>query len=428
MGNSVNISKNIDKISSNMDSKGQSSKYYQNFRKIIKEIYESETEKEKNNGKKLIINLDFFDVSKRGYYYKFENEDNVYNLNNIRKDKKDWVSFNDVVNILERKKIFLYDNKKVDPSLVEILYNVKGPEAVHSYLVELNKGKKANKELLPFTLNYNLTSVWKNKGLSFKEKINYTRMIKQNKNISNVDNRLKIGKRIATAFAAIGLLFSTAPKLNSGNIENEKGNLNKNSMVDTIDRTTTDNSKTEYNEITTTKSNGSYSLTQEEKERIIDETEKIIEKHNLERNESKQNKSNDLNLGAVLELPEGLQFSEGVSGGKTGRIGESASPVDGIYVIDHFAEVSENGVSSISGLDGKIESKMPNSDEFVHISFVKGAQNKEEAKKIISEQRNNAKDKSVDNNKIQPRGWVSAKTIKQLYNMQQNNIEQEMEK
>jgi len=98
---------------------------------------------------------------------------------------------------------------------------------------------------------------------------------------------------------------------------------------------------------------------------------------------------------------------EGVSGGRVGKIGNSASPSDGIYVIDYVAKSSPKGVYSRYGLDGSIDTGDENSVEFVHISLVKGATCVEDADKIVEEQRNNAKGKIADKCKIQPRGWMT---------------------
>ena len=76
-------------------------------------------------------------------------------------------------------------------------------------------------------MNYNLKSIWNNRGLSFIEKLRLSKMINQNKYIANHIEKdpkivVKIGRRIATAFAAVGLLFNAVPKLASSTIENQK--------------------------------------------------------------------------------------------------------------------------------------------------------------------------------------------------------------
>ena len=45
----------------------------------------------------------------------------------------------------------------------------------------------------------------------------------------------------------------------------------------------------------------------------------------------------------------------------------------------------------------------------------------------ISEVLNSAITGKIDNNRIQPRGWVSAKTIEDIYKMQQKNNEAEID-
>lgn len=457
--NGVNISRNIDKISGNLRN-NESNIYYKKFREYIKLMNEpNESEIIKNN-KKLVIYLEFFDSTKRGLFFEYEDEKNEdgtnkkYNVHELRKNGK-WLWFEDIVKALKEKKIDLYVEKKIDPNIIEVLYNEKGEYAVCTYLRELNKGKNANKEILPFKMNYNLKSIWNNRGLSFIEKLRLSKMINQNKYIANHIEKdpkivVKIGRRIATAFAAVGLLFNAVPKLASSTIENQKKLNEKNSVSDTFERTATNSTQTDKNQVittkdynqekteTVTKQTESYKLTKEEKERILKQTERIIEEHNnkdsasIKKDNNRDNtkiekQDNNLELGNVLQLPVGLKFMEGVSGGKTGEIGDSGSPADGVYVVDHYAEVSENGISNVSGLTGKIQKSKTDCDSFVHISYVTGAKNIKEAKDIINSQKKEAETGKIDNNRIQPRGWVSAKTIEDIYKMQQKNNEAEID-
>ena len=51
-------------------------------------------------------------------------------------------------------------------------------------------------------------------------------------------------------------------------------------------------------------------------------------------------KIENLSLGMILQdLPEGLQFQEGMDGVRVGQIGNEASPKDGFYVIDRTIKI-----------------------------------------------------------------------------------------
>ena len=71
INNSVNISRNIDKISGNI--KGNSSNiYYRKFNEFIKILNEpDEIDKIKNN-RNLVIHLEFYDSTKRGLFFEYE--------------------------------------------------------------------------------------------------------------------------------------------------------------------------------------------------------------------------------------------------------------------------------------------------------------------------------------------------------------------
>ena len=84
-------------------------------------------------------------------------------------------------------------------------------------------------------------------------------------------------------------------------------------------------------------------------------------------------------------------------------------------------------MSSIHGLDGKINKNTPDSTQYVHIAFVNGASSMEEAQNIIQQEKENAKNNVVDTNKIQPRGWISKDTVQQLYNMQQKSEQNQVQ-
>jgi len=411
--------------------KGQNNSYSSIYFRRVKELlkmFDEDAEKNKyKNDRELYICYDYSDLSKKGYFYRYKDQDNVIGLREARIINPNWIKFEGILEGLD----FSIDDysimKNIDPNLVEIIYNEKGDKAVYTYIEQLNKGKKADKSLLPYNMRYNLTSVWKNKKLSFSQKVNIMRMVRKNKHIADVDFKARVGKKLAAVFAAVGLLFSAGPKLGIGNFENEK-NDRDNSMVDVIEDTEKQDDINIDETTKTLESNDSYRLSKEEKNKVLSETKKLIEKYNKHNEEKReQEKIKDLELGTLMGLPEGVQFMEGVSGGRIGTIGDEASPATGFYVIDYYAEVSENGVSSIYGLDGKIDKTTPDSTQYVHIAFVNGASSIEEAQKIIQQEKENAKNNVVDTNRIQPRGWISKDTVQQLYNMQQKGEQNQVQ-
>lgn len=416
--------------------KGQNNSYSSIYFRRVKELlkmFDEDAEKNKyKNDRELYICYDYSDLSKKGYFYRYKDQDKVIGLREARVKNPNWIKFERVLEGLDFSIDDYSKMKNIDPNLVEILYNEKGDRAVYSYIEQLNKGKKGDKSLLPYSMRYNLTSVWRNKKLSFAQKLKIMRMARKNKHIADVDFKARVGRKLAAVFAAVGLLFSAGPKLGTGNFENEK-NDRDNSMVDIIEDTEKQDDINIEETTKAPKSNDSYRLSKEEKNKVLSETQKLIEKYNKHNEEKREQekineeKTKDLELGTLMRLPEGVQFMEGVSGGRVGTIGDEASPATGIYVIDHSAEVSENGVRSIYGLDGKIDKNVSDSTQYVHIAFVNGASSMEEAQKIIQQEKENAKNNVVDTNRIQPRGWISKDTVQQLYNMQQKGKQNQVQ-
>lgn len=124
----------------------------------------------------------------------------------------------------------------------------------------------------------------------------------------------------------------------------------------------------------------------------------------------------EIKLGTVLQLPEGLQFQEGMDGGRIGDVGNIATPKDGFYVIDRTI-TRENGTGALTdrqyGLNG---GKIADDSTMVHVSYVEGAKTLDEAIEIINKNKD-AKEENMPS-EIGPRGWVSTKTIRELYKEQ----------
>ena len=389
----------------------KSSTYFKKFEELLKILDEKYDFKKYKNDNKLYISYDYSDLSNKKYFFRYKGNDNIIGLDEMRKKNPNWEDFFRIIKKLQLDPKKYRKQRNMDPNLVEIIYNEKGENAVYDYLEQLEKGRNANKNALPYSMRYDLTSVIKSKELSFANKISIMKMIRKNKYVSSVDFKRTFAKRMAAVLASFGLLISVTPKLNSGNTDVEKdNNINDNLILDTVDNESV--SKVDEKNVTE-----AYSLSSEEKSRILSQTKEFLERHKQNKIESNK----EIEFGTVMQLPAGMQFMEGVSGGRQGMIGDEASPSNGVYVIDYSAEVSENGVTSVHSLEGKINNGNPDSDQFVHISIVKGATNIEEAKTIIEQEKENIKNNCADSKKIQPRGWVSKSTVQQLYNMQQKN-------
>ena len=238
-----------------------------------------------------------------------------------------------------------------------------------------------------------------------------------------------IFKRIGVAIAAVAVSIASA--IGSLNLfarfrKNEKMDKdNIQTISDTLQPTTNEiESNTEVQEDLTEPT------IKENKEPswvLSDDIQKDIQKTMEDFINNQQKES--LQLGSVLQLPEGMEFSETVMGGRTAKIGNKLSPKDGIYVVDHVAQVSESDINNTYGLEGQIENTVPNSKQFVHVSYVPGAKSVEEAKQIIEQQKENAKNGVVDKNIISPRGWVSQDTIENIYkNQQDKQVESQQER
>ena len=147
-----------------------------------------------------------------------------------------------------------------------------------------------------------------------------------------------------------------------------------------------------------------YKLSEEDLQKSIKQHEKDIETQALKQFE----------LGQAIKLPQGLELSEGVSGGRKATIGDLNNPKEGIYIINRVAEISENRVSNQYGLEGKIEKNMKDSDIYVHIAYVPGAQKESDAKEIIE----------LKGQKEQDRGWVKLSQLKKAYDQRQREENQ----
>ncbi len=188
------------------------------------------------------------------------------------------------------------------------------------------------------------------------------------------------------------------------NVENADNNLNVSTTKESEKQT--DANKEVKN--TTEKNNfkDRYKVSEEVSNEVKEQQE----------NEITEDKSEDFQLGSVMKLPKELEFTETVFGGKVGKVGDPMTPEDGIYVINRYAEISENEVSNRYGLNGKIEKHNKDSDIYVHIAYVPGAKTEEEAKKIL--------ENSNEKNEYD-RGWIKMDKLSKVLEQQKQQENQQ---
>ncbi len=376
----------------------------------------------------------------------------------------------DRVNYFTAESIFKGINnetvKKCDPNLLILLYRyydyrgnaTEGINAANKYLKALQGESKD----LGFHLVYKLQEIDKgvdkdNNLIRFWDKIRLLKMAKKQEHkdiivyppdkIQNSEKKkLTLWKRIALGFSSAAMAITgislTAAK---GNKMLNEGKDRNNSYVDDIslenDRietgtvTTTQTKATETQKTTvttiqtkesTTKSTTKETTTVENKDNNHQqEKNDFLEgiKYNPEENLTNSNETvsfenevESMSLGSVLKkLPKGLEFTEGMDGGRVGKVGSSATPANGFYVIDRVVAVEDNAIDYHSGLNGN---KISDNATAVHISYIQGARTMEEAIKIVSANKNN---KNWNSNGILQRGWVKADTLKKIYE-EQNKV------
>ena len=181
----------------------------------------------------------------------------------------------------------------------------------------------------------------------------------------------------------------------------DEENQNNNNKYNVQDYTIQDN---QHNNEKDENPMDKYKLSEEDLQQSKKQNEKDIEAQAMKQFE----------LGQAIKLPQGMEFSEGVSGGKKGTIGDSNSPREGVYIINRFAEVGKDNISNQYGLEGKIEKNMKDSDVYVHIAYVPGAQKEAYAKELIEKK----------GQKEQDRGWVKLSELKKAYDQRQQEENQ----
>lgn len=310
-------------------------------------------------------------------------------------------------------------NKTIRPDSVQA---VDFTEFGKKYIKELMRstGEKSNK--MPFDLEYHLEDT---EGLNKSEKRAFYKKAKSHENVANIFQRktlkettikgvsrkieyinqkfkkpktrkVSFWKRIAAVSAAALSMFGTLFGLkNTVNTNNYKS-LNQASFAsETIDiKEESDTANL------TQEASKSWDIPKDQLVEIENKTDEIINANKNKIEDTMNKTDNELELGTILEgLPEGFEYQEGVDGGNIGRVGTSASPSNGYYVIDHSCKKEDNNYDIKEGTDGsRIDG------QWGHISLVK-ANSIEEAKAIIKENKK-------DDNRVEPRGWAKISALR----------------
>lgn len=306
-----------------------------------------------------------------------------------------------------------------------------------AYIKELSRGTRGRRDAVPFQIEYdlndtkelsklekisfyktaknheNIATIIKRKHISLKDKLSYKKEYSEREYKRNRQRKIGFLKRIATisaaAFSLIAGTFGLKSPVSKLNTKTLGDGTKYTQAIDSVDNKTSEltletkaEAKAQYT--TTTKSN-SWSIPSNKLAEIENKTEDIIKENQKRMNVDINKQEEQLCLGTILQgLPENFAFQEGVDGGTIGNVGNSASPTNGFYVIDHSCKKGDNEYIIKQGLDGTlIDSK------WGHISLVK-ADTLEEAQKIIKE---NKESKKMDN-RIEPRGWVKMSDLENI--------------
>ena len=306
---------------------------------------------DKNKEKLIII------VNNKGYLISGINQYKEINPYLLEKEKQQNIEekiygddYKEIISKMANKKV----KKYYDPNLLKILYNKFGEEVAIQYLQELSKGKKANKDILPYEITYDIKNIKKNKDIKTKKQLK--RMLKiarKNKNIATVidDKTKKLKKGIVGLLAtAVGI---TATSSTIGMLNEGQKNVEKNAISDTeVPGTITHDEKTDNSTI----------IAYEERESKEDNTswsDSIKVDSNTTTNYAKK-QIDDLikslesfKLGYSVSLEEGVNYTENSLGeGKQGETGVQYRPA-GNYIVNGVSIInpSNNQIVTYSNMD-----------------------------------------------------------------------------
>lgn len=345
-------------------------------------------------------------VNDKGYCIEGATEPKEINYNLLNRDKKSEIEKyfydRDYKEIMER-----LDNKRVrksyDPNLLKILYNNMGKDVAVKYLQELSKGRKANKENLPYDITYDIKSLKRNQSLKTKRQLrDMLKIVRRNKYVANIIDRDR--KRLK--YGIVGLLAAGVGVIsNVQGITNSNGN-NPQELLGTT-KEYTDSITPEKNE----------EQIQDEEKTKFAESIKVDSADNIDLAQKQiddlLNKLEEFNLGNKVNLEEGVNYTEdSLGGGNSGTVGKIQWRPAGDYIV--------NGVSIIN----------PSTNEIVTYSFGNDENgNKDPNFSLNKYLRENVKKGMevkfhIDKDGTKPTGWIDSSKIVNSIEKEENQNEQ----
>lgn len=345
-------------------------------------------------------------VNDKGYCIEGATEPKEINYNLLNRDKKSEIEKyfydRDYKEIMER-----LDNKRVrksyDPNLLKILYNNMGKDVAVKYLQELSKGRKANKENLPYDITYDIKSLKRNQSLKTKRQLrDMLKIVRRNKYVANIIDRDR--KRLK--YGIVGLLAAGVGVIsNVQGITNSNGN-NPQELLGTT-KEYTDSITPEKNE----------EQIQDEEKTKFAESIKVDSADNIDLAQKQiddlLNKLEEFNLGNKVNLEEGVNYTEdSLGGGNSGTVGKIQWRPAGDYIV--------NGVSIIN----------PSTNEIVTYSFGNDENgNKDPNFSLNKYLRGNVKKGMevkfhIDKDGTKPTGWIDSSKIVNSLEKEENQNEQ----
>lgn len=345
-------------------------------------------------------------VNDKGYCIEGATEPKEINYNLLNRDKKSEIEKyfydRDYKEIMER-----LDNKRVrksyDPNLLKILYNNMGKDVAVKYLQELSKGRKANKENLPYDITYDIKSLKRNQSLKTKRQLrDMLKIVRRNKYVANIIDRDR--KRLK--YGIVGLLAAGVGVIsNVQGITNSNGN-NPQELLGTT-KEYTDSITPEKNE----------EQIQDEEKTKFAESIKVDSADNIDLAQKQiddlLNKLEEFNLGNKVNLEEGVNYTEdSLGGGNSGTVGKIQWRPAGDYIV--------NGVSIINQSTNEIVTYSFGNDENGNKdpNFSLNKYLRENVKKGMEVKFH------IDKDGTKPTGWIDSSKIVNSLEKEENQNEQ----
>ena len=335
-----------------------------------------------------------------------------------------------------------------DPNLVEILFNEYGANKdaaykARDYMLALDgKTKGKNKENLPYKMIYDLRDIdnakyMDNSKMGLFDKARLRNMVAANRDVANIiepeKNKMPFWKRALLVATSAIMALGTGLSIKQLAAQNQKALPEGRSpekmsdevqpgirIVDPEKEPKVELEIVDATEKKPTIEDAVEEAKKDQKTEFLDSIKYDSEQFTVTNETATAQAIEDLSLGMILQdLPEGLQFQEGMDGGRVGQIGNTASPKEGFYVIDRTIKIGNHSLDDYKyGLNGE---KIDKDSSMVHISYVEGAKTYEEAKAVVEA----SKDATYSNEAkgIGQRGWIKTETLRKIVEQQQSKLQ-----